>query len=455
MAAVIPAKASHIAGGEMTYKYLRDSAGYHCYLVSLTIYQDCQNGVPESIATDNPAYFGLYEAAAPYLFVRADSAQYSTSVVVPQITNSPCGYAAIANGCTLKKNFLMHYALRNNISGYTVVYQRCCRNAALTNISFPGNVGITLYCSIPPTPNTSAVFNNPIVQNIPIGRPFQLDLSAADADGDSLSYEFCSALQGATESDIKPWPPTPPPYTNVNYSNSFTPENPIICAAPPQLDPVTGMFTGTASQIGLYLVSIACHEWRGGVMINTIRKEIELSVESIATTDYKPNAGGNLTLMVGETYQFHAAGAKEYTWSPATYLDNTIIPNPVGRFPDAGVFTYTLHGVSDSGCIGDDVIHINVIEASTYVVPNAFSPNGDCINDFLAPISVGNNDLFDFRIFNRLGNKVFQASDLSNARWDGKYRGKMQDMGVYVWELQFYDNNNQTRLLKGNVTLIR
>ncbi len=455
MAVVIPAKASHTAGGEMTYKFLRDSAGYHCYMVSLAIYQDCQNGVPEAIATDNPAYFGLYEGAAPYPFVRADSAHYSTSEVVPQLTNSSCGNAAIANGCILKKTFLLHYALRNNITGYTVVYQRCCRNAGLTNISFPGDEGMTLYCIIPSIPNTSAVFNNPIVQNIPIGRPFQLDFSATDADGDSLSYEFCSALQGATSSDIKPWPPTPPPYTNVNYTSSFAAQNPITCAAAPQFNPVTGMFTGIASQIGLYLVSIACHEWRGGVMINTVRREIELSVESIAAANYKPNAGGNLTLMAGETHQFHAAGAKEYTWSPASYLDNTHIPNPVGMFPDAGVFTYTIHGVSDSGCTGDDVIYVNVIAASTFMVPNAFSPNGDGINDYLVPIPVGNSDLTDFRIFNRLGNKVFQASDLYNARWDGKYRGKQQDMGVYVWELQFTDNNKQNRLIKGNVTLIR
>lgn len=454
MVVVLPAKATHVAGGEMSYKLIANVSGLKQYQVSLVIYQDCQGGAPEAIVSDIPAYLGLYRGTAPYDFVSADSAHFISSEVVSNLSNSPCGYSGATSGCTLKKTFQLRFNLDSRYS-YTVAYQRCCRGAVLTNIFDPVDVGSTLYCTIPAAQNNSAVFNKPSIQYIQIGRPFELDLSATDADGDSLSYEFCSALQGGSTTDLKPWPPAPPPYTNVSYANAFTYDNPIKCTTPAILDPVTGKITGTAIQLGSYLVAVTCHEWRAGVLINTVRKEIQIRTETIATTDYKPNAGTDVFLTLGETYEFRASGAKEYTWSPATYLDDPNIANPKGRFTDAGFFTYVVHGVSDSGCTGDDTVTVNVIAESSFAVPNAFSPNGDGINDYLIPFPVGNSELFDFRIFNRLGNKVFQASDPQNAAWDGKYRGKQQDMGVYVWQLQFVNNNKQNRLIKGNVTLIR
>ncbi len=454
----IPAKASHIAGGEMTYVYLGDSLSYHRYWVTLIIYEDCMHGLPEVIAQDNPAFLAVYSATSPYTFIRKDSVPYSYSTVVPQFINTPCGNnASTTAGCTLKKTFIYRIALPSNTSGYTVVYDRCCRNSATVNVNQPDEVGITLSCTIPPytTPNNSAVFNNLPIQNAAINKSFGFDFSATDPDGDSLSYEMCPALKGGDQNDVKPWPPYAPPFDAVIYNSPYTYDNPIKCAAPMQLDPVTGMLTGTATQTGLYLVAASCHEWRNGVMINTIIREQEVLVTSYTSSPYKPYGGGDVTLLVGEHYQFNAIGAKIYTWSPGTYLDNPNIANPTGYFTDPGQFTYTLHGVSDSGCVGDDIIHVTVLANSYFAVPNAFSPNGDGINDILAPIPIGNSTLTDFRIFNRWGNQVFQADNIQNAWWDGKYKGKRQDMGIFFWELKFLDNNGKPQLVKGNVTLVR
>jgi gliding motility-associated-like protein len=457
LSAVVSASASHIAGGDMTYTYLGDSLSFHRYRVTLTIYEDCTLGIPKVIAQDNPAFLAVYPGVTPFQLIRTDSVLYSSSTLFDRMINSSCGTSKVP-GCMLKKTFIMHYALPSNSNGYFIVYDRCCRNGNVTNVTASDRMGITLYCTIPPAPlhNTSAVFRNDPVQNAGLNKSFYIDFSATDADGDSLSYELSPALNGADQSDVKPWPPYAPPFDAATYISPFTFDNPVASNSPVHLDPNTGMLTGIATQAGMYLLAVSCSEWRGGVLINMVRREMELTVATpSAPGPYKPNAGGDLMLIAGDKHQFHATGANIYTWSPGTYLDNANIPDPTGIFPDRGTFKYTLHGISDSGCVGDDEITVTVLDASSFVVPNAFSPNGDGLNDYLQPYPVGNSTLTDFRIFNRLGNLVFQAGNLAAASWDGKYKGKQQDLGVYVWELKFTDNTNRSRLIKGNVTLIR
>src|SRR4051812_4561855 len=77
--------ATHIVGGEMTYKYLYDTIDgtggvKQKYQVSLIIYEDCKNGLPEVIAQDNPAFLAVYSAAPPFTFFRKDSVFYSSSI---------------------------------------------------------------------------------------------------------------------------------------------------------------------------------------------------------------------------------------------------------------------------------------------------------------------------------------------------------------------------------------
>lgn len=451
-----PAIASHLAGGQMAYKYLGDSGVYHRYQVTLTLYQDCLNGQPEAIAQDNPAYFGVYQAATPFSFIRVDSAFYASSVVVPgELVGGPCGTQASTPMCRLKKTFIINYAFPSNSMGYVVTYQRCCRNSSIVNISNPGNVGVTYSCFIPGNiNNNSAVFKNLPPDEIALNYPFVFDNSATDADGDSLSYELCSALDDADGNNAKPFPPAPPPFDSAVYNAPYSSGNPIHCSVPLKIDPLTGVITGTPDRTGSYLLTVCCHEWRNGVQINTTSTEFEVTVVSIANGPYKPDAGGNITLVVGNSYQFNAGGATMYNWSPATYLSDPNIPNPVGTFTDVGRFTYTLHGVSDSGCTGNDVIIVTVLSHSSYAVPNAFTPNGDGINDILSPIPIGQSTLISFKVFNRDGNLVYSGGP-NDEGWDGRYRGKKQDMNTFYWEVKYNDESGQSHLAKGNVTLIR
>ena len=97
------AKATHLVGGEFTYKYMGTAAGGNKYQVSLSIYEDCINGSLSAIASDNPACFALYDGNG--MLINVDSnVYYFDSVVVPANFNNICVINPPAV-CLEKKNF--------------------------------------------------------------------------------------------------------------------------------------------------------------------------------------------------------------------------------------------------------------------------------------------------------------------------------------------------------------
>lgn len=87
-------------------------------------------------------------------------------------------------------------------------------------------------------------------------------------------------------------------------------------------------------------------------------------------------------------------------------------------------------------------------------VPNAFSPNNDQMNDILYVRGFGVEEML-FRVYNRWGELVFESTSLDHG-WDGRYKGKDQEMEVYVWTLEAtFRDGNKTGIRKGNVSLLR
>ncbi len=132
--------------------------------------------------------------------------------------------------------------------------------------------------------------------------------------------------------------------------------------------------------------------------------------------------------------------------------------NPVVQ--PANQTTYTLEVMNASGCIAKDFITIVVRKDRNVYVPTAFSPNGDGINDkftIFSDESVVN--INTFRIFNRWGETLFIRNDLApNAEpegWDGTFKGRDMQQGVYVFfaEIEFFDGRKE--IFKGDFTLIR
>jgi gliding motility-associated-like protein len=87
-------------------------------------------------------------------------------------------------------------------------------------------------------------------------------------------------------------------------------------------------------------------------------------------------------------------------------------------------------------------------------VPDAFTPNGDQVNDIIKVDGWGIKKLLEFRIFNRWGNEVFYTDDI-NTGWDGYLDGKLQSQGTYMYiiKAEMWDDNITT--LQGSFSLLR
>jgi gliding motility-associated-like protein len=164
---------------------------------------------------------------------------------------------------------------------------------------------------------------------------------------------------------------------------------------------------------------------------------------------------GNDTVIVKNTpFQFKGVGAQQYTWTPATFMDNPLVSNPNATYPTTGVYTYVLRGVTANGCVGYDTINVTVADGPYLTVPNAFTPNSDGTNDFFKILAAGYKKLNYIRIFNRWGQEVYASSDFRRG-WDGQFQNRDCEVGTYFWVVSAVDTDNKEKLIKGDLTLFR
>ena len=107
------------------------------------------------------------------------------------------------------------------------------------------------------------------------------------------------------------------------------------------------------------------------------------------------------------------------------------------------------------GCSDTAVHKIKVVGNCYIAVPNAFSPNGDGLNDYLYPLNAYKAKDLIFKVYNRFGQIIFQTKDWTN-KWDGTFKGQGADPGTYVWILQYTHLDTGNRIeQKGTSVLIR
>ncbi len=164
------------------------------------------------------------------------------------------------------------------------------------------------------------------------------------------------------------------------------------------------------------------------------------------------------TIYEGEIVNLHStilSNQYSYTWTPSSGLSDPNIYNPTAS--PTITTTYIVISQDAFGCYWTDTVTIYVTDVicdEPYIyVPNAFTPNNDGKNDFLKVESSVGYDMF-FQVYNRWGELVFETEDI-NKTWDGKFRGKEAQAGIYVYHLRLTCYNHETFTKKGNITLIR
>ena len=205
----------------------------------------------------------------------------------------------------------------------------------------------------------------------------------------------------------------------------------------------------TAAMAGNYTVSI-----------NVISPPCSSTSTTTLVVNPKPTIlnSGDITMYIGASTQIFATGGTTYNWSPTTNLncascDSTMV-NP------SQTTTYCATVTNAAGCVDSSCLTVTIVlpclSNRTMETPNAFTPNGDGINDKFC--LDGWDDCiseFEVLIFDRWGAKLYQSKDPSFC-WDGIYKGKPLDPAVFVYFIKAtYDTegaNPQAPKGKINIT---
>ncbi len=134
-----------------------------------------------------------------------------------------------------------------------------------------------------------------------------------------------------------------------------------------------------------------------------------------------------------------------YLWSTGATAESIETTTPAA---------YWLMVTSDHSCVAIDT---EIVNPNCYIgIPNAFSPNGDGINDYFFPRELLSKGVtaFHMEIFDRWGVEIFATDNVNGRGWDGRFNGVLQPAGVYIYMITVSFKNDITQTYKGNITLI-
>ncbi|MCZ2276901.1 MAG: gliding motility-associated C-terminal domain-containing protein [Bacteroidia bacterium] len=272
-----PASGTHIVGGDFTYRWLNGNY----FEIKLKVYRDCN---PGNAGFDQSVTIGIFDKATDILI---NSPVISLTESNPVTINGPSSSCPVPSGiCVEYALFIDTVFIADNPGGYYLVWERCCRNSTILNMQEPLRTGMA-FCMEMPDPalhNSSPQFLNNPLPFFCESQPLNYNFTVSDPDGDSVVYELVTPLAGNTGLPNQSTPitvlpsPLPAPYPLINWQPGYSLSN--ICNSNPALsiNSSTGEITVTAQNLGMYAMAVLVREYRNGIMIGCVRREIEFSV---------------------------------------------------------------------------------------------------------------------------------------------------------------------------------
>jgi len=328
----IQTQASHLMGGQITSKNI----GGLTYEITLTLYRDTL-GIPMS-ATQIIAYTdstGNYVNTFPSHTINYDSS------LTTNIGNGVERYV-------FKDTVTFPY-----VGKFRAEMENCCRNAAILNLPNPSQNSLWLDVDITADPsNSSPVFLNEPITVAQLNQPFSYNPLPFDVDGDSLSWQLDVPMDYFTNTVGLPIPGYVLP--------------PSDTLAPFSIDPLTGEITFIPIVVGNFQVSVKAIEWRNGIQIGYIRRDMQLLVVPSSNMPVNVQAGYSVQrnttnpiyVNVGETLTFHLDafnidnGPVSVTTAGSALLNTTATSNSAAVSNNEIISTFnwtpTLNEVNDA-----------------------------------------------------------------------------------------------------------
>lgn len=281
--------ATHIVGGEIGIQKL----GNNLYEVRLNLLFDDINGLPG--AKDDEVYVGVFEKVTHRKIDAILLPKRQETILTP--SSEECTTANFRTKLIIYAD-VYEFAPFNfdSPNGYYLAHNRCCRNEVINNILNPGDASNAFYTELPafnsPTFNTfnedynSPKYSVPKMDFACVGRDYELDFSATDIDGDSLTYSFIHPLNGFTFADpngggarwSSPGDVVSGPYPLIRFINRLRADSAVSATKGMKINPKTGLITVRPSVPGLYVFSVAIREFRRGIQIGLVQRDFQLTV---------------------------------------------------------------------------------------------------------------------------------------------------------------------------------
>jgi gliding motility-associated-like protein len=272
------ASATHAAGGELLYEWVSDST----YKLIFKFYRDCAGSAPEP-ATVSVCY--LNECTG---FVGAVALPKKGGANGNEVGTGCPGYPT---KCASTSNTLPGYrewiyeanvTLPSRCTTWRFFTSISARNNAITNLVSPGSQ--TLYIeatlnNVVAQGNSSPQFTVAPVPYVCINMPYAFNNGAVDINGDVMRFQNIRPRNGG--SSCVPFPAI----NDIGYTSGFSlPSNPFATGNTFSLDSMTGEMTFTPTAVQIAVVSIRVKEYRNGVEIGSVMRDIQIIVRSDCST---------------------------------------------------------------------------------------------------------------------------------------------------------------------------
>lgn len=428
------------AGTSITFTALNESKNH------APTYQWLVNG--SKVGSDSPVFITSHLTGNPFV---------QCIMTVPQCTGSAEAYSNSVN-------IIVNPAIAPSVTIRTASPDTICKGTAVTFIATPAEAGTNPFYQWQINDHHVGTNNDHFtVSDLNDG-----DIVTCVLTADSSLRCLLNQMVSSNSITVNIKTPLPIPVTITPSANDICGSAPITFTAGEQPGGperscfwlLNGQPAGTDSH-AYTLSAPANHDQVKLVVITSIpgcssvitdiSNTIAVSIKPIPRILLSPL---DTTVMTGTQVQLSSTVTGDiasFSWTPENALTTTQTLAPL-TIPVETSTKYKLHVVATNGCSASAESSIKVIQK--LYLPNAFSPNGDGINDVFSIPAGTSINLKELSIYNRWGTKIFTTNDI-NKGWDGRIKGAIAEIGLYIFIVKATDYQNRDIHTKGSVFLIR
>lgn len=409
------------------------------------------------------------------------SAVYQVSVIVVPNLLTNVSQPVICNGdkTNINVNGASGYnwaptsGLNSPVGSFVQASPSTSTNYTVTGFNGVCTASATVFIEVVPQP--AMVLSSPEYQ-ICFGKSTSIYVTGAS----NYTWSPTVGLSATTGSNVTAAPPANVNYTVVGYNQSGT----VICtqqmsysiivvplavaAVSPSVAICYGdktMLTASGGNSIVWTPTVGLNAGIGsGVIANptvSTNYTVDVSYEGFCGSStsvfvkVNPNptvtAGRDTSYNYEEPMFLNAVGSGTLTWIDGEEIMCRVCPNSQ-IFPQRNS-CYIIETVNEFGCKAKDEMCIEVTKEFSIYVPNAFTPNGDGINDEFLAFGYNITD-FTMEIFDRWGEKLFSSGELTKG-WDGTFKGQLSEFAVYIYKITYKGLDGKKVNKTGHVTLNR